>query len=55
MTTRQPVDPFSIPCPACNARPRERCTAPTDTSRRPVNWYHHARADRAQGWGTEGE
>lgn len=34
-------------CPACNAQPGQRCSAPTDASRRPVPWHHYAREDKA--------
>lgn len=41
----------SVPCPACQAKAGEKCTAPTDTGRRPVEWVHLARevaADEAE-------
>lgn len=37
-----------VPCPACNARIDEKCTEPTDMSRRPVAWVHHARDHAAR-------
>lgn len=37
--------PSPITCPACQARPGQPCTQPTDTSRRPVTWEHSARTD----------
>lgn len=30
-------------CPACNAQVGQKCTFPTDTSRKPVPWIHWAR------------
>lgn len=30
-------------CPVCHAKPGRRCTAPTDTGRRPVEWLHLSR------------
>lgn len=49
MTTRKlaPADPLAVVCPACQARPYLRCTAPTDFTRRPVDWVHLARQDAA--------
>jgi hypothetical protein len=38
--------PIDTRCPACNAAPGSPCTAPTDTSRRPVGWIHSAREGR---------
>jgi len=42
------VTPLEVACPACNARPGRPCTAPTDAARRPVTWFHFARADAAR-------
>ena len=42
--------PLDHPCPACQALPGSRCTAPTVEGRRPVPWFHNARTDLAQGW-----
>ena len=39
----RPTAPIDRRCPACNANPGEPCTAPTDTSRRPVGWLHASR------------
>jgi hypothetical protein len=36
-----------VPCPDCQARPGEACSAPTDRGRRLVGWHHIARMDRA--------
>lgn len=38
-------EPIDVVCPACNARPGKPCTAPTDTSRRPVGWMHASRTE----------
>lgn len=35
--------PETVICPACNAQPGERCTAPDSNSRHEVKWHHHAR------------
>lgn len=35
--------PIDFKCAACGARPLSPCTAPTNTSRRPVQWFHFAR------------
>lgn len=45
---RVSVLPIESSCPACQAHPEEPCTAPTDTSRRPVRWFHHARVSLAR-------
>ena len=45
---KPPVEPIDLTCPACAARPFSPCTAPTDTSRRPVKWFHSARTDAAE-------
>jgi hypothetical protein len=45
-----PVGPLAYTCPNCQAKPGERCTQPTDTSRKPVSWFHSARTDKAEGW-----
>lgn len=34
---------YAVECPACMVPAGERCTAPTETSRRPVDWVHFAR------------
>ena len=39
------ADPRLIACPNCQVAAGERCTVPTDTARRPVNWIHSARID----------
>lgn len=41
-------EPIDTVCPACNARPGKPCTAPTDTSRRPVGWMHASRTEAVQ-------
>lgn len=41
-------EPIDVVCPACNARPGKPCTAPTDTSRRPVGWMHASRTEAVQ-------
>ena len=48
-------DDLKVPCPNCQAKPGERCTQPTDTGRRPVDWVHAARHDAAIGWNAERE
>lgn len=40
--------PIAATCPACQAKPGERCTHPTDTGRREVNWFHLARIEEAR-------
>lgn len=30
-------------CPACHAKPGRRCTQPTDTGRKAVDWLHLSR------------
>lgn len=35
------------PCPACNAKPGNPCTTPTNTGRRDVKWIHSAREDQS--------
>lgn len=42
------IGPRDFTCPACNAKPGEPCTAPTNTSRRAVTWFHTAREDEAR-------
>jgi hypothetical protein len=37
------ASPISVACPACYSKPGEKCTQPTDTSRRDVSWFHFAR------------
>lgn len=34
---------YAVECPACMVPAGERCTVPTETSRRPVDWVHFAR------------
>lgn len=41
------IGAYAVQCPACMAPEGERCTAPTDTSRRPVDWVHYARETEA--------
>jgi hypothetical protein len=43
-----PTSPQAVPCPACFVPAGEPCTAPTDTSRRNVTWFHHSREAAAQ-------
>jgi hypothetical protein len=40
--------PLDVDCPACFSPAGTACTAPTDTSRKPVRWYHLAREDYAR-------
>lgn len=42
-------DPSEVTCPACQAPIGEPCTAPTNTGRRVVKWWHEAREARARG------
>ena len=44
------MNPLSVACPVCGAKPGEPCTTPTDNDRRPVRWTHLRRDDRADGW-----
>jgi hypothetical protein len=37
--------PITRVCPACNAKPGQPCTQPTDTSRRNVSWFHYPREE----------
>lgn len=37
--------PLAIVCPNCQAAAFEPCTQPTDTGRKIVGWFHHARTD----------
>ena len=37
--------PMVRSCPTCNAQPGYRCTVPTDTGRRNVDWYHFKREE----------
>ncbi|WP_158636103.1 zinc finger domain-containing protein [Tsukamurella sputi] len=39
----------ALPCPACAARPGEKCTEPTNTGRRRVEWLHYSRTDQLEG------
>lgn len=41
---------LDVTCPACHALKGQPCTAPTDTSRKPVAWFHSDRTDLAVGW-----
>lgn len=41
------VPAIDIACPNCQALPGEPCTRATDTTRRPIKWFHLARADAA--------
>lgn len=50
MTDQDSMNPMGVVCYACGAQVGKRCTAPTDTSRRPVDWFHLVRSDLAQGW-----
>lgn len=43
MVLAMAADERSKVCPACNAQVGKPCTAPTDTGRREVRWYHYAR------------
>lgn len=36
-----------VACPACQAKPGQPCTRPTDTGRVAVNWFHLRREDEA--------
>lgn len=42
------MNPITVRCPACNAGPSVPCNVPTDTGRRNVQWFHHARENKAQ-------
>lgn len=44
---RGSVPPIESACPNCQAKPESPCTAPTDTGRREVRWFHHARVSAA--------
>jgi hypothetical protein len=39
---------YQYVCPACNAQPGQKCTTPTNTTRRAVPWIHWAREDLIQ-------
>lgn len=43
--TKVDGSPRQTHCDACNAKPGEPCTSPTNTGRRSVNWYHTTRED----------
>lgn len=45
---RVSVLPIESSCPTCLVGPGVPCTVPTDTSRRPVRWFHHARVSLAR-------
>lgn len=42
------VDPINILCQNCNSGAGDRCTQPTNESRRPVPWFHLKREDDAR-------
>lgn len=42
------MTPIDVPCPNCQAPAGERCTAPTNTGRTAVSWFHVARSTAAQ-------
>lgn len=42
------ASPILVRCLACFAKVGEPCTAPTETGRRYVEWFHLVREDRAQ-------
>ena len=37
------ITAYTFKCPDCNSEPGAKCTVPTDNSRKPVRWVHHAR------------
>ena len=37
------IGAYAVECPACMVPAGDRCTVPTETSRRPVDWVHFAR------------
>lgn len=37
------LNALHVPCPVCQAKEGHSCTAPTNTGRRSVSWFHHAR------------
>lgn len=39
------VPPITLACRACGSQIGEPCTAPTDTGRRYVRWFHLLRED----------
>ena len=41
------MNPITVRCPACNAKPLEPCTRPTDTGRANVAWFHYVREEAA--------
>lgn len=45
-----PTSPLAVECPACQAPPGHRCTAPTVSGRAYVEWFHSARKDLSEGW-----
>ncbi|WNM68805.1 hypothetical protein SEA_SOOS_75 [Gordonia phage Soos] len=49
------TDVASVVCPNCNAQPTKPCTQPTDTGRKNVSWFHHARFNKLLGWGETSE
>lgn len=38
---------YNYPCPACFAKPGDKCTRPTDTGRVDVSWVHLSRSDKS--------
>lgn len=36
-----------VQCPNCQAKPKQKCTQPTDTGRKPVRWVHLEREREA--------
>lgn len=37
------TDALAVPCPACFVPVGAPCTTPTESSRRPVSWFHDSR------------
>lgn len=48
--TSEALADLAVACPACQVKAGQKCTAPTDTSRREVAWTHSARHDERMGW-----
>lgn len=46
--TSELKSPISVACPACFVPAGQKCTQPTDTSRREVSWFHFARETAAE-------
>ena len=40
---KAPWNPINFECPACFAKPGDKCTQATEVSRRPVAWVHYSR------------